>query len=105
MHNLIQMPTWGSHMSNRIKKYQCIKQVHAEPMTYGAFKTSVRNVRDVGNMDPLAPGYHVIYSQGTAEEYHSWSPKSAFEEGYIPFPAGKAGQIKAGMRTAAGSVS
>lgn len=73
-------------MSDRIKKYQCIKQVHAEPMTYGAFKTSVRNIRDVGSMDPLAPGYLVIYSKGTADEYKSWSPKKAFEEGYLEIP-------------------
>ncbi|WP_289100964.1 hypothetical protein [uncultured Marinobacter sp.] len=73
-------------MSDRIKKYQCIKQVHAEPMTFGAFKTSIRRVRDMGQVDPLEPGYHVIYSKGTAEEYHSWSPKAAFEEGYLEIP-------------------
>jgi len=92
-------------MADRIKKYQCIKQVHAEPMTYGAFKTSIRNVRDVGNMDPLEPGYHVIYSMGTADEYHSWSPKAVFEEGYIEIPKGKAEQIRAGMRNNVGKVS
>jgi len=92
-------------MPDRIKKYQCIKQVHAEPMTYGAFKTSVRNVRDVGNMDPLANGYHVIYSKGTPDEYHSWSPKAAFEEGYIEIPESKADQIKTGMRNNVGKVS
>ena len=27
-------------------------------------------------------GYHVIYSKGTPEEYHSWSPKKAFDDGY-----------------------
>jgi hypothetical protein len=95
----------GDQMSNRIQKYQCIKQVHAEPMTYGAFKMSVRNVRDVGKMNPAAPGYHVIYAKGTAEEYHSWSPKTAFDEGYIAIPESKAEQVKAGMRSAAGSVS
>jgi len=75
-------------MSDRIKFYQCIKQVHAEPMTFGAFKTSIRNVRDMGQVHPLEPGYHVIYSQGTDHEYHSWSPKAAFEEGYLEIPAG-----------------
>ena len=92
-------------MVDRIKHYQCIKQVHAEPMTYGHFKSSIRNVRDVKGMDPTAPGYHVIYSKGTAEEYHSWSPKTAFDEGYIAIPESKAEQVKAGMRSAAGSVS
>ena len=91
-------------MSDRIKKYQCIKQVHAEPMTYGAFKTSVRNVRDVGKMDPMANGYHVIYSKGTADEYHSWSPKAAFEEGYIEIPEGKSTSVRAGMKAAMGRV-
>lgn len=71
---------------SRLKKYQCIKQVHAEPMTYGAFQTSVRNVSHGLKLDPLAPGYRVIYGKGTAEEYHSWSPKTAFEEGYIEIP-------------------
>lgn len=92
-------------MSNRIKKYQCIKQVHAEPMTYGHFKSSIRNVRDVGSMDPLANGYHVIYSMGTADEYHSWSPKAAFEEGYIEIPPGKEKQVRAGMRQARGKMA
>jgi len=77
-------------MADRLKFYQCIKQVHAEPMPYGEFKLSVRNFRDLGNMDPMAPGYHVVYAKGTAEEYHSWSPKAAFEEGYLEIPPGTA---------------
>ena len=39
-------------------------------------------------MDPLANGYHVIYGKDTADEYHSWSPKAVFEEGYLEIPAG-----------------
>lgn len=77
-------------MPDQLKFYQCIKQVHAEPMTFGAFMTSVRKKQDVGHMDPLANGYHVVYSKGTAEEYHSWSPKAAFEEGYLEIPPGTA---------------
>lgn len=92
-------------MSDRLKKYQCIKQVHAEPMTYGAFRMSVRQVNHVGNLDPVTPGYHVIYAKGTADEYHSWSPKAAFEEGYIAIPEGKADSIRAGMKANVGKVS
>ncbi len=75
-------------MSNRLKFYQCIKQVHAEPMTFGAFTTSIKKMRDVGSMDPLANGYHVIYNRGTQDEHHSWSPKAVFEEGYLEIPPG-----------------
>jgi len=92
-------------MVDRIKHYQCIKQVHAEPMTYGHFKSSIRNVRDVKGMDPTAPGYHVIYSKGTADEYHSWSPKAVFEEGYIEIPEGKSAKVRSGMRQAKGMMS
>jgi hypothetical protein len=74
-------------MPVNIKLYQCIKQVHAEPMTFGEFSVSIRKVRDMGQIDPTTPGYHVIYSRGAQDEYHSWSPKPAFEEGYIYLPA------------------
>ena len=33
------------------------------------------------------PGYHVIYSKDTDDEYHSWSPKEVFEAAYCPVNA------------------
>ena len=58
-----------------MKKYQCTKQVHAEPMT--RFKAqSIGLVRDPVDTDE--DGYHVVYSH----DYASWSPKASFEEGY-----------------------
>ena len=74
-------------MIDRLKYYQCIKQVHAEPMTFGHFLT-LRSISKAGNMDPLANGYHVIYGKDTADEDHSWSPKAVFEEGYLEIPDG-----------------
>lgn len=74
-------------MRDRLKYYQCIKQAHAEPMTFGGFLT-IRQISRTGNMDPLAAGYHVIYSKDTEDEYHSWSPKATFEEGYLEIPPG-----------------
>jgi len=78
-------------MPVKLQRYQCIKQVHAEPMTYGEFKQTIRKVRDMGQISPDEPGYHVVYSQATQNEYHSWSPKQAFEEGYtrIPYQSAK----------------
>ena len=32
-------------------------------------------------------GYHVIYSEGERDEYHSWSPKHIFEDAYQPLDA------------------
>jgi len=88
-----------------IKKYQCIKQVHAEPMPYGSFRQHVKKVNHVGTIDPMEPGYHVIYSKGTADEYHSWSPKAAFEESYIEIPESRSDSIRAGMKAHAGKLS
>lgn len=75
-------------MKGVLKFYQCIKQVHAEPMPYGEFKTTIRNVKDLGTIHFEEPGYHVVYNRGTQDEYHSWSPKAVFEEGYIEIPPG-----------------
>lgn len=59
-----------------MKKYQCTKQVHAEPMT--RFQAQYLGlVRDEKPIDE--PGYHVVYSH----DYASWSPKASFEEGYV----------------------
>lgn len=75
-------------MSTNLKRYQSIKQVHAHPMTLGDFVENVRPFPLPGKVDPAAEGYHVIYSKDTPDEYHSWSPKKAFEEGYLEIPDG-----------------
>lgn len=63
-----------------IKLYQCHKQVHAKPMTLGEFKIHSGKKDLIGSDE--TEGYLVIYSQGTEDEYHSWSPKHVFDEGY-----------------------
>ena len=64
-----------------MQKYKCHKEVHAEPMTaVDYFSTTNRGVPQA--IDSMAEGYRVIYSQGTDDEYISWSPKKAFDEGY-----------------------
>lgn len=73
-------------MSDSLKRYQSIKQVHAQPMTFGDFVNNVRPLQVGKKMDPNAEGYHVIYAKGTPDEFHSWSPKKAFEEGYLELP-------------------
>lgn len=92
-------------MMHHLKKYQCIKQVHAEPMPYGVFRQQVREVNHVGKIAYDEPGYHVVYAKGTPDEYHSWSPKAAFEEGYIEIPENKANSIQAGMKANVGKLS
>lgn len=69
-----------------LKYYQCIKQVHAEPMTFGEFLVTYKGANDPSARAEDTPGYHVVYSKGLADEYHSWSPKAAFEEGYLEIP-------------------
>ena len=63
-----------------LKLYQCHKKVHATPMTLGEFKTHSGKKDLAGS--PEAAGYLVVYNKGTDLEYHSWSPKDVFEEGY-----------------------
>lgn len=70
-----------------MKAFQCHKTVHAEPMTAGAyFAHSDREVPGKINADD--EGYHVVYSRGTPDEYHSWSPKKAFDEGHTAIEEG-----------------
>ena len=85
-----------------MKKYVCFKRVMAEPMTRNTFYDMVKQKYDdnrngdyhidewstryntgVIRADVDAPGYHVVYSVGTSNEYHSWSPAQAFESGYV----------------------
>ena len=65
---------------SELKLYKCHKEVHAKQM----YKGDYNNARDrqvPGNQDD--EGYLVIYNQGTDDHYESWSPRRAFEEGYI----------------------
>lgn len=73
---------------SQLKRYQSIKQVHAQPMTLGEFVENVRPLNLPPGVAPTAEGYHVIYSKDTPDEYHSWSPKQVFEEGYLELPDG-----------------
>jgi hypothetical protein len=58
-----------------LQEYKCTKIVEAKPMDKD---TANHNglIRDAyeGNEE----GYHVVYG----DDYESWSPKKAFEEGY-----------------------
>lgn len=59
-----------------MKKYKCIKEVMAKPMTrFEAQKLKL--VRDKTNVDE--DGYMVKYN----EEYSSWTPAEPFEKGYV----------------------
>lgn len=67
-------------VDQKLKQYQCHKKVHATPMSLGEFKTHSGKKDLAGS--PEAEGYLVVYSFGTEDEYHSWSPKDVFEAGY-----------------------
>lgn len=64
-----------------MKKYQCHKQVHAEPMTRGEYNKH-RGWEIPANENPNDAGYLVVYNKDTADHYVSWSPAGVFEEGY-----------------------
>ena len=67
-----------------MKQYKCHKIVHAEPMVAMEFYGTSIGEHKMSDDDVslMAKGYHVIYSKGTPDEYHSWSPKKPFDEGY-----------------------
>lgn len=73
-------------MASKLKLYQSIKQVHAEPMTFGHFNTTIRAVPGGEKFTQESPGYHVVYGLGTPDEYHSWSPKDIFDAGNVEIP-------------------
>ncbi|AHN84674.1 hypothetical protein PV_023 (endogenous virus) [Gutovirus Vc1] len=62
-----------------VKEFKCHKHVHAASMTAGEYW-------ERKGVDAPLPketeGYLVIYSLGKEDEYVSWSPSKAFEEGY-----------------------
>ena len=60
-----------------MKKYQCHKIVEAEPMTRGDYN-KFKGWIIPENENPSDEGYKVKYS----DDYISWSPKDAFDEGY-----------------------
>jgi hypothetical protein len=64
-----------------LKLYICHKQVHARPLTRGAYN-QLKGWQLPKGENPLDPGYMVVYSQGTKDEYVSWSPAHVFEAGY-----------------------
>ena len=62
-----------------LQLFQCHKRVHAYTMSRVDFLDYTgKSTEGIDNED----GYLVVYSFGTEDEYHSWSPKKAFEEGY-----------------------
>lgn len=70
-------------LENNMQRYRTRKMVHAEEMSYShyvQFRLN-NNVRssDVDCDDPGSDGYHIVYSMGEDDEYHSWSPKRVFE--------------------------
>lgn len=62
-------------------KFKCHKEVHALPMTRGAYN-KVRGWGMTPDEDPADEGYLVTYNVGTSDEYVSWSPKHVFDDGY-----------------------
>lgn len=55
------------------------KIIQAEPMSLGEFKVRFSKVYPAGGGEE--DGYHVRYPDG----YHSWSPKTGFEQAYRRF--------------------
>lgn len=78
------MTNWNNTMpSEFLKLYKCHKIVHAEPMTaYQFYHQSDKAMPEHLKTNVAQAGYHVIYSMGTPDEYHSWQPKKAFDDGY-----------------------
>ena len=62
-------------------KFKCHKEVHALPMTRGAYN-GVRGWTIPINENPDDDGYLIVYNRGTNDEYVSWSPKHVFDDGY-----------------------
>ncbi|MFV0357731.1 MAG: hypothetical protein ACK5LG_21895 [Bacteroides thetaiotaomicron] len=64
-----------------MKKYKCHKEVHATPMTRGAYNL-YRGWEIPADEDPSDAGYLVVYDKDTPGHYESWSPKDKFDAGY-----------------------
>ena len=84
----------GCEVQCEMPRYKCIKEVHALKIHeitvlengdavimpadegYASFQVDKKYV---DKHKPVVGGYYVVYKDG----YKSWSPKEAFEEGYI----------------------
>lgn len=64
-----------------LRHYQCHKRVWARPMTRGNYNR-YRGWTIPADENPADEGYLVVYGMGTPDEYESWSPKKAFDDGY-----------------------
>lgn len=73
----------------KLKSYKCHKVVHARQMTRGDYYAG-KQQDCPDNLNPEDVGYLVVYSKGTEDEYRSWSPQKAFDEGYLPIHIPKA---------------
>lgn len=68
-------------MLDQLKTYDYRKQVHARPMTRGAYNL-MRGWTIPADENPLDGGYLVINNHGTPDEHVSWQPAHIFESGY-----------------------
>lgn len=68
-----------------MQAYQCHKIVHAKPMTRGEWQNYKHSAPETPEaLSDNQEGFLVVYSKDTPDEYESWSPKKAFDEGYTP---------------------
>lgn len=64
-----------------MKVYDCIRQVHATPMSredYNEYRDWVLPVDEDGSDE----GYLIVYNKDTDDHYEAWNPKHIFDEGY-----------------------
>jgi hypothetical protein len=64
-----------------MNKYKCHKEVHAKPMTRGAYN-QYRGWSIPNDEEASDDGYLVVYDKDTHDHYESWSPKKQFDKGY-----------------------
>lgn len=62
-------------------EYKCHKHVHGLPMTAGVYFGMMGKDLPEGKLID-DKGYIVCYSRGKPDEYVSWSPKKALDDGY-----------------------
>jgi len=74
-----------------MKTFIGVKVIKAEVMDLGTFNSMYNKVIPSPKHDSKA-GYHVIYP----DNYHSWSPKSVFEEAYREISADELNFINEG---------
>ena len=64
-----------------LELYQCHKQVHATPMTRGAYN-EYRGWSIPENENPEDEGYLVIHNKDTKDRHENWFPKHVFDDGH-----------------------